>query len=148
MMLVDQLNPDSLAIEANLAHAVKNANARSYNPTQYLKQRFEQIQQWANYLNKLAAGAGADVIHVQVGVTGPTGSSLALFVQFNGQVIKGRQCGGVRERLQQHGGNHVPAIQLRQCGAPDASHRARQTRQGPTAGADRRMRAIRFLPSA
>ena len=59
-MLVDQLNLDPLAIEANLAHAVKDANGRSYNRTQYLKQRFEQIQQWADYLDRLAAGA--DVI--------------------------------------------------------------------------------------
>ena len=36
-MLVDQLNLDPLAIEANLAHAVKDANGRSYNRTQYLK---------------------------------------------------------------------------------------------------------------
>jgi len=56
-MLVDQLNLDPLAIEANLAHAVKDANGRSYNRTQYLKQRFDQIQQWADYLDKLAAGA-------------------------------------------------------------------------------------------
>ena len=55
-MLVDQLNLDPLAIEANLAHAVKDPNGRSYNRTQYLKQRFEQIQQWADYLDKLAAG--------------------------------------------------------------------------------------------
>ena len=60
-MLVDQLNLDPLAIEANLAHAVKDSNGRSYNRTQYLKQRFEQIQQWADYLDKLAAGG--DVIH-------------------------------------------------------------------------------------
>lgn len=55
-MLVDQLNLDPLAIEANLAHAVKDANGRSYNRTQYLSQRFEQIQQWADYLDQLAAG--------------------------------------------------------------------------------------------
>jgi integrase len=59
-MMVDQLNLDPLAIEANLAHAVKDANGRSYNRTQYLKQRFDQIQQWADYLDKLARGA--DVI--------------------------------------------------------------------------------------
>jgi hypothetical protein len=59
-MLVDHLNFDPLAIEANLAHAVKDANGRSYNRTQYLKQRFELIQQWADYLDKLANGA--DVI--------------------------------------------------------------------------------------
>ena len=60
-MLVDELNLDHLAIEANLAHAVKDSNGRSYNRTHYLKQRFEQIQQWADYLDKLARGA--DVIH-------------------------------------------------------------------------------------
>ena len=59
-MMVDQLNLDPLAIEANLAHAVKDANGRSYNRTQYLKQRFDQIQQWADYLDRLRKGA--DVI--------------------------------------------------------------------------------------
>ena len=49
-MMVDQLNLDPLAIEANLAHAVKDSNGRSYNRTQYVKQRFDQIQQWADYL--------------------------------------------------------------------------------------------------
>lgn len=49
--MVDQLNLDPLAIEANLAHAVKDANGRSYNLTQYLAQRFDQIQQWADYLD-------------------------------------------------------------------------------------------------
>jgi integrase len=34
-MLVDQLDLDPLAIEANLAHAVKDANGRSYNRTKY-----------------------------------------------------------------------------------------------------------------
>jgi integrase len=55
-MLVDELNLDWKVIEANLAHAVKDANGRSYNRTQYLKQRFEMIQIWADYLDKLATG--------------------------------------------------------------------------------------------
>ena len=59
-MLVDELNLDPLAIEANLAHAVKDSNGRSYNRTQYLKQRADMVQQWADYLDKLARGA--DVI--------------------------------------------------------------------------------------
>ncbi len=59
-MLVDELDADHLAIEANLAHAVKDANGRSYNRTQYIKKRFEQVQQWADYLDKLARGG--DVI--------------------------------------------------------------------------------------
>ncbi len=48
-MMVDQLDLDPLAIEANLAHAVKDSNGRSYNRTKYLAKRFEQIQQWADY---------------------------------------------------------------------------------------------------
>ena len=56
-MLVDQLDLDPLAIEANMAHAVKDANGRSYNRTQYLMQRFAQIQTWADYLDTLRKGA-------------------------------------------------------------------------------------------
>ena len=59
-MLVDELNIDYNVIEANLAHAVKDANGTSYNRTKYVAQRFEMIQQWADYLDKLATGA--DVI--------------------------------------------------------------------------------------
>ena len=59
-MLVDELNLDPLVIEANLAHAVKDSNGRSYNRTQYLKQRADMLQQWADYLDRLARGA--DVI--------------------------------------------------------------------------------------
>jgi integrase len=59
-MLVDELNLDYNVIEANLAHAVKDANGTSYNRNKYMHQRFEMIQQWADYLDKLAASA--DVI--------------------------------------------------------------------------------------
>lgn len=59
-MLVDELNLDYNVIEANLAHAVKDANGTSYNRTKYFAQRLEMIQKWADYLDKLAAGA--DVI--------------------------------------------------------------------------------------
>jgi integrase len=55
-MLVDELDLDFNVIEANLAHAVKDANGQSYNRTQYVKQRFKMIQQWADYLDLLAAG--------------------------------------------------------------------------------------------
>ena len=51
---------DPLVIEAQLAHAVKDANGRSYNRTTYLKHRATMMQQWADYLDKLASGA--DVI--------------------------------------------------------------------------------------
>ena len=63
-LLVDELGLDPLMIEANLAHGAKDRLGRSYNRTQYLKQRFEMIQQWADYLDKLAAGA--EVIQFKV----------------------------------------------------------------------------------
>jgi integrase len=59
-LLAEELNIDPLVIEAQLAHAVKDANGRAYNRTQYLKHRTAMMQQWANYLDKLAAGG--DVI--------------------------------------------------------------------------------------
>jgi len=60
-MLVDELGLDPLMIEANLAHGARDRLGRSYNRTQYRKQRFEMVQQWADYLDKLTAGA--DVIN-------------------------------------------------------------------------------------
>lgn len=59
-MMVDQLDLDPLAIEANLAHAVKDANGRSYNRTQYIRQRFDQVQQWADYLDFLRTAKAVD----------------------------------------------------------------------------------------
>lgn len=56
-MMVDELGLNHLAIEANLAHAVKDANGRSYNRTQYLDERFRQIQLWGDYLDHLRSGA-------------------------------------------------------------------------------------------
>lgn len=61
-LLAEELNIDPLVIEAQLAHAVKDANGRAYNRTQYLKHRTAMMQQWANYLDKLAAGG--DVIEL------------------------------------------------------------------------------------
>jgi hypothetical protein len=60
-MMVDELDADPLAIEANLAHAVKDSNGRSYNRTQYVKKRFEQIQLWADYVDKLTEGNVIDL---------------------------------------------------------------------------------------
>jgi integrase len=59
-LLAEELNIDPLVIEAQLAHAVKDANGRAYNRTQYLKHRTVMMQQWSDYLDKLAKGA--DVI--------------------------------------------------------------------------------------
>ena len=56
-LLAEELSIDPLVIEAQLAHAVKDANGRAYNRTQYLKHRTAMMQAWADYLDKLAAGA-------------------------------------------------------------------------------------------
>lgn len=44
-------------IEHQLAHAVKDPNGRAYNRTSHLSERRKMMQQWADYLNKLKAGA-------------------------------------------------------------------------------------------
>lgn len=61
-MLAERLDCDPLVIEAQLAHAVKDANGRAYNRTQYMQQRAAMMQQWADYLDKLRKGA--DVIEL------------------------------------------------------------------------------------
>jgi integrase len=55
-VLAEVLNFDPLVIEAQLAHAVKDANGRSYNRTTYLQHRANMIQAWADYLDDLAKG--------------------------------------------------------------------------------------------
>ncbi len=55
-LLAEELGIDPLVIEAQLAHAVKDANGRAYNRTQYMKHRTTMMQQWADYLDKLAVG--------------------------------------------------------------------------------------------
>jgi len=44
-------------IEHQLAHAVKDPNGRAYNRTAHLAERRKMMQAWANYLDKLKAGA-------------------------------------------------------------------------------------------
>lgn len=44
-------------IEHQLAHSVKDPNGRAYNRTAHLPARREMMQRWADYLDKLAAGA-------------------------------------------------------------------------------------------
>jgi integrase len=63
-MLAERLDCEPLVIEAQLAHAVKDANGRAYNRTQYLKHRTAMMQRWADYLDQLAAGA--DVFPLRV----------------------------------------------------------------------------------
>ncbi|MDP1756646.1 MAG: integrase arm-type DNA-binding domain-containing protein [Pseudohongiella sp.] len=50
-------------IEHQLAHAVKDPNGCAYNRTAHLAERRKMMQQWADYLDKLKAGA--EVISLQ-----------------------------------------------------------------------------------
>lgn len=50
-------------IEHQLAHAVKDPNGRAYNRTAHLGERRKMMQAWADYLDKLKAGA--EVIPLQ-----------------------------------------------------------------------------------
>ena len=44
-------------IEHQLAHAVRDPNGRAYNRTAHLPERKKMMQAWADYLDKLKAGA-------------------------------------------------------------------------------------------
>src|SRR5680860_940265 len=50
-------------IEHQLAHAVKDPNGRAYNRTAHLPERRKMMQQWADYLDKLKAGAEVIPLH-------------------------------------------------------------------------------------
>ncbi|MDI3511874.1 MAG: hypothetical protein PWQ61_2639 [Betaproteobacteria bacterium] len=54
-MLAERLECDPLVIEAQLAHSVKDANGRAYNRTQYIKQRADMMQRWADFLDAQAS---------------------------------------------------------------------------------------------
>lgn len=56
-LLAEQLGVDEAVIEAQLAHAVKDALGRAYNRTEFLEQRRRMLQAWADYLDKLRKGA-------------------------------------------------------------------------------------------
>jgi integrase len=56
-LLAERLNVDEAIIEAQLAHAVKDALGRAYNRTQFLEQRRKMLQTWADYLDKLREGS-------------------------------------------------------------------------------------------
>ncbi len=56
-LLDEELEWSVPIIEAQLSHSVRDANGTSYNRTSFMRQRAEMMQQWADYLDKLAAGA-------------------------------------------------------------------------------------------
>lgn len=61
-MLAEQLDQPPEWIEHQLAHKVPDTLGNAYNRTKYIKQRTEMMQIWADYLDKLKAGA--DVIFI------------------------------------------------------------------------------------
>ena len=50
-------------IEHQLAHAVRDPNGRAYNRTAHLPERHKMMQAWADYLDKLKAGAEVIPLH-------------------------------------------------------------------------------------
>lgn len=62
-MAAERLGVPAEVIEAQLAHTVSDALGRAYNRTQFMEQRKELMQQWADYLDRLRRGA--DVIQMK-----------------------------------------------------------------------------------
>lgn len=56
-ILAEQLHIKPEVIEHQLAHKVADALGTAYNRTKFLKERKEMMQQWADYLDRLKAGA-------------------------------------------------------------------------------------------
>ena len=50
-------------IEHQLAHAVRDPNGRAYNRTVHLEERRKMMQEWADFLDKLKAGAEVILIN-------------------------------------------------------------------------------------
>lgn len=61
-ILHEELHQKPEAIEHQLVHTVPDANGTAYNRTKFLKERRAMMQLWADYLEKLKAGA--DVIPI------------------------------------------------------------------------------------
>jgi integrase len=56
-LLAEELHQRSEVIEHQLAHAVPDALGTAYNRTKFLKERQAMMQVWADYLDRLKAGA-------------------------------------------------------------------------------------------
>jgi integrase len=56
-LLAEELREDPAIIEHQLAHAVPDALGRAYNRTKFIDARRAMMNQWADYLDKLKAGA-------------------------------------------------------------------------------------------
>ena len=55
-LIVEMLQIPESVVEAQLAHAVKDANGTAYNRTEFIKLRFSMMQLWADYLEDLRLG--------------------------------------------------------------------------------------------
>ncbi|RYE02125.1 MAG: DUF4102 domain-containing protein [Sphingobacteriales bacterium] len=62
-MLAERLNIDEAIIEAQLAHSVKDSLGRAYNRTEFVEQRRNMLQTWADHLDTLRKGA--DVVPIK-----------------------------------------------------------------------------------
>jgi integrase len=62
-ILHERLNIDPHIIEHQLAHSVPDALGAAYNRTKFLDQRKVMMQQWADYLDELKAGAKVISLH-------------------------------------------------------------------------------------
>jgi integrase len=62
-ILHEELHHKPEVIEHQLAHKVPDALGTAYNRTKFIKERTAMMQQWADYLDKLKAGADVIPIH-------------------------------------------------------------------------------------
>lgn len=57
-MLDEVLGIQEKVIEVQQDHAVKDLNGRAYNRTEFMKQRIEMMQTWADYMDRLRTSGG------------------------------------------------------------------------------------------
>lgn len=62
-ILAEELHHRPEVIEHQLAHAVPDALGTAYNRTKFLKERKVMMQEWADYLDKIKAGAAIVPLH-------------------------------------------------------------------------------------
>jgi len=65
--LLNELGWNSDLIERQLAHAERNSIRAAYNRAEYLPERRKMMQAWADYLDKLKAGAKVTPMHAAAG---------------------------------------------------------------------------------
>ncbi len=56
-LIVERLNIPERVVEAQLAHSVPDALGRAYNRTEFVEQRRQMMQAWADYLDHVREGA-------------------------------------------------------------------------------------------